>query len=122
MTVLGIIRRFVLGNTLKTKFLTHILRGVEDWHKYLFHICKNREKKTTKKKTNEKQANVVLQVSPKMSLCNNCPMLNVYKIVPRVRRINKYLLTEMVYSIIFPKIVFKINKFIKFKHYTFYRF
>ena len=32
---------------------------------------------------------MVLPISPKASLGNNCPMLNVYDVVPRVTKVNK---------------------------------
>ena len=41
------------------------------------------------KKPNKKQADMVLPVSPKVGLGNNCPLLNVYDVVPRVRRKNR---------------------------------
>ena len=37
----------------------------------------------------KKQAGMVLPVSPKVGLGYNCPMLNVYDVIPRVRRINR---------------------------------
>ena len=37
----------------------------------------------------KKQAVMVLPVSPKVGLGNNCSMLNVYGVVPGVRRINR---------------------------------
>ena len=36
------------------------------------------------KKTNKKQTEMVLPVSPKVGLGSNCAMLNVYDVVPRV--------------------------------------
>ena len=42
--------------------------------------------KKTEKKNNKKLEDMVLQVSAKVGLGNNCPMLNVC--VPRVRKIN----------------------------------
>ena len=41
------------------------------------------------KKPKKKQANIVLPVSAKVGLGKNCPMLNVYDVVSRVRRINR---------------------------------
>ena len=46
-------------------------------------------KKKLKQEKNKKQADMVLPVSPKAVLGNNCPLLNVYDVVPRVRRINR---------------------------------
>ena len=42
---------------------------------------------------------MVLQVSPKMVLSNNCPTLSVYDVVPRVRRLNR--LNQLTYVRIF---------------------
>ena len=41
------------------------------------------------RRKHKKQADMVLPVSAKVSLSNNCPMLNVYDVVPRVKRINR---------------------------------
>ena len=42
------------------------------------------------KKPNKQQVDMALPVSPnKVGLGNNCPMLNVYDVVPRVRKINR---------------------------------
>ena len=37
----------------------------------------------------EKQANMVLPFFPKAGLGNNYPLLNVYDVVPQIRKINK---------------------------------
>ena len=75
----------VLG--INVNYLTGTLCGVEDHHKCLFYNGIYRRKKN---KPNRKQADMVLPVSPKVGLGNNYSTLNVYDVVRRVRRINKY--------------------------------
>ena len=43
-----------------------------------------------KKNQSKKQADVVLSLSSKMNLGNNCSMLNINDFVPSVRRVNRY--------------------------------
>ena len=66
-------------------FLTSSLCGVEDSTSACFTTAY-----TGKKIRNQikKQADMLLPVSPKMGLGNICSMLNVYDVVPRVRRTN----------------------------------
>ena len=75
-----------MGKTFNANFQTGSLCGVEDSTGFCFPAAYTGEKN---KKPNKKQADMVLQVSPKVSLGNKCPMLNVYDVVPRVRRINR---------------------------------
>ena len=80
-----------MGKKLYANFLTGTLCGVEDWHKFRLSGEKTL-KKSNKKETKKKQAEMVLPVpeSPKMSLGNNnnCPLLNVYHVVPQIERID----------------------------------
>ena len=83
MLVLGIIL------TLKSIFLTDSLCGLKDKHRCLKdkHRCLfNNDIYQSKKlkKPNKKQTDMVLPVSSKVGLGNNCPMLNVHNVVPLV--------------------------------------
>ena len=48
------------------------------------------QRKKLKNQIKKKQADMVLPVSPKVGLDNNCPKFNVNDVVPRVWKINRY--------------------------------
>ena len=72
-----------LGKTLVANFFTGSLCGVEDSTGFCFIRAYIGEK------INQKQADMVLPVSPKVGLGNNFPMLSVYDAVPQTRRIDR---------------------------------
>ena len=38
----------------------------------------------------KKQANMLLPIYPKVDVGNNCPVLNVFDVLPQMRRIDTY--------------------------------
>ena len=88
MLVLGtILLCFGKGKKKNANFLTGSLYGVEDRTGVFFTTAYTGEK--INKKPNKKQTDLTLPVSPKVGLGNNCPVLDVYDVVPRVSRINR---------------------------------
>ena len=80
-------------------FPTGTLCGGKDKHRCLVYsstYCTNTIQYNTyiystynNTKLNKKQTDMVLLISPKVGLGNNCFMLNVYDVVRRARRINR---------------------------------
>ena len=85
MPTLGIALFVSLGKTLNVVLLTGIytLCGVEEKQKCLFY-------NDIYQKIKKEQADMVLLLSLKVGLGENCPMLNICYIVPKARRINTY--------------------------------
>ena len=73
-----------LGKTLNANFLAGSLCGVKDSTGVCFTMAYTGKKI---EKPNKKQVDMVLLVSSKVSLGNNCPMRNVNDVVSQVRRI-----------------------------------
>ena len=74
-----------LSERLNTNFLTSSLYDVKDSTDVCFEMAYTGEKKLEP----NKQADMVLPVSSKVSLDNNFPMLNIDDVVPKVMRINR---------------------------------